>query len=96
MTALADLKSQLSLAEDEAEDAFLSAKIAAAEAFTTSTIGAEDPITYGDAPADLQQAILMLAAHWFENREASLADGTLNEVPLGYRELVSTYRQWAF
>lgn len=96
MTVLADLKSQLSLSEDEAEDDFLSAKIAAAEAFTTAAIGAEELLTYADAAPDVQQAILMLAAHWFENREASLAEGNLSEVPIGYRELVSSHRQWVF
>ncbi|WDR05624.1 head-tail connector protein [Devosia rhodophyticola] len=97
MTALADLKNQLSMtADDDVDDDFIAAKIAAAETYTTAMIGAETPVAYDEASADLRQAILMLAAHWFENREASTIGTSAAIVPMGYADLVATHRKWVF
>jgi len=96
VTATAALRLQLSLNDDEADDDFLTGRIAAAEAYTTAMIGAETPVAYGDAPADLQLAILMLAAHWYENREATLVGISADELPFGYEALVASHRKWVF
>ncbi|MFO7634744.1 MAG: head-tail connector protein [Caldilinea sp.] len=46
-------------------------------------------------PPALYQAMLMLVAHWFENREAAVAGSEFRAeavvVPLGYRELVAPF-----
>lgn len=42
-------------------------------------------------PHDLRAALTMLVAHWNENREA-LIPGALNDVPLGFDELVAPYK----
>ncbi len=42
-------------------------------------------------PPDLSEALLMLAAHWFENREAS-ASG-LSETPFGLASLLAPYAE---
>jgi uncharacterized phiE125 gp8 family phage protein len=44
----------------------------------------------GEAP-DLDQAALMLVAHWYENREAVSATAA-NEVPLGVKMLLQPHR----
>ena len=47
-----------------------------------------------DVPADLQLAILMLVAHWYENREATVLPegGTGNvSVPLGVADILAGY-----
>jgi hypothetical protein len=93
VTALADLKSQLNIIDD-ADDTLLAGKLAAAVAFTKNEIGSEDPLAYDDAPADLQQAILLLAAHWYENREASVIGLTAIDLPLGYRDILQSHRVW--
>jgi uncharacterized phage protein (predicted DNA packaging) len=95
MTALDDLKAQLNILDD-ADDALLTRKLAAAEAFVTSDTGADTLISYDDAPADLQEAILMLASHWYENREASVVGVSAALLPLGYRELILPHRTWVF
>lgn len=47
----------------------------------------------GDVPAPLRQAILMLAAHYFENREVMLgADERGETLPMGVRALIAPYR----
>ena len=44
-------------------------------------------------PATLKQAILFLAAHWYENREA-VTDTPLVDVPNTYRDLIADYFDW--
>ena len=95
LTALADLKAQLNITDD-ADDALLERKIAAAEAAVTGDIGADDPVTYDAAPADLREAVLMLAAHLYENREAVLVGVGAEALPLGYDHLVQSHRKWVF
>lgn len=48
----------------------------------------------GDAPAALRQAILMLVAHWYENRELALTSGAVpKEVPFAVNALVGRWRR---
>jgi uncharacterized phiE125 gp8 family phage protein len=44
-------------------------------------------------PQPLRQAILMLAAHWFEHRSAVSEEGDEAATPLGFRTLVAPYRR---
>jgi uncharacterized phiE125 gp8 family phage protein len=48
-------------------------------------------------PESIRQAITMLAAYWFAQREAAaIADaGPVSHVPFGVRELLEPYRIWA-
>ncbi len=47
----------------------------------------------GDVPAPLRQAVLMLTAHYFENREVMQgADGGGHVLPLGVHALLAPYR----
>lgn len=43
-------------------------------------------------PTLARQAILMLVAHWFENREAVSVAGALNVMPIGVQDLLSPLR----
>lgn len=40
---------------------------------------------------DLRHAMLMLIAHWFENRESG-SPATIKTIPLGFHFLVQPYR----
>ena len=55
---------------------------------------------YGDATTDVPEpirlAILMLIAHWFENREATIVGQTVITVPYAVDCLLANYRQWGF
>jgi uncharacterized phage protein (predicted DNA packaging) len=88
------LKAQLNLAGSD-DDALLAHKIAAAQAWIEDQIGvvfAEiDPL-----PATLDEAVLQLAAHWYENREAVLVSAGASEIPFGVRDLIRPYREWEF
>lgn len=48
-------------------------------------------------PAPLKQAMLLLIAHWYENREQVITSGAQAlSVPFGYAELIANYRvYWA-
>jgi len=48
--------------------------------------------TGADVPAGLRQAILMLAAHWYENRSA-VTGAEMREAPEGVRRLLAPYRR---
>ncbi|MCF6304415.1 MAG: head-tail connector protein [Rhodobacteraceae bacterium] len=52
-------------------------------------------VGYGDAgtdvPDDILQALLMLVAHWFENRE-SVTETRLMTTPYGFQELINAHR----
>lgn len=45
-----------------------------------------------DVPADLKSAVLMLAAHLYENREATLVGVNVQDMPMGVEEVVDSYR----
>ena len=50
----------------------------------------EDP---EDVPTDLRQALLVLVAHWHENRDAVVVAGSGAVVPLGFDRMVATHKR---
>jgi uncharacterized phiE125 gp8 family phage protein len=52
---------------------------------------------YGDAPADvpqpIRQALLLLTAHWYENREPVEIGAAATVIPNSISELLSPYRR---
>lgn len=95
-----EMKQQLGFTDDMGndDDALLEGKIEAAQAHIERLLGykldAEFP--NGSTPADLKEAIRLLTAHWYENREASLVGVAAQEIPYGIREIVREYRNWSF
>lgn len=49
----------------------------------------------GDVPAPIRHAIMLLAAHWYENREA-VSDKALQKIPLGVDALIAPLRAVGF
>jgi hypothetical protein len=89
-----NLKRHLNLeASDTTEDAILTEKISVATAFVESYTGGA---VTNASPEPLNEAIRQLAAHLFENREASLVGVTAKELPFGFLDLIAPYRAWAF
>lgn len=83
-TPLALLKQQLNLDHD-LDDALLEHKLNAAEAWAGAFMGW--PF---DGSAPQTEAVLQLAAHWYENREAAGPSST--PIPFGVTELLRPYR----
>jgi len=48
--------------------------------------------TEASVPAPINQAILMLAAHFYENRESVVVGTIINDVPFGVDALLTPYR----
>ena len=85
-----ELKAQLNIDHD-LDDALLSHQIDAAVSHVASFIGA--PLT-DPLPAAIRQAVLMLAAYWYETREAAQAGGAPYAVPFGVHDLLQPHRVW--
>ncbi|HEV7285920.1 MAG TPA: head-tail connector protein [Kaistia sp.] len=84
---------------DDADNDVLTRVLAAASAHVERQLGYKltDTEQFPEgAPADVEQAILMLAAHWFENREASIVGVTAQSVPFGFDEIIREHRSYSF
>lgn len=91
---VADLKAHMNIVDD-LDDALLEQKIAAAMSFLDAYL--ETPIAEHDpVPAALDEAVRQLAAHLFENREATIVGTQASEIPFGPLELIGPYRKWSF
>lgn len=95
------LKEQLSFTADlgATDDVLLQRKLDAAQNHIERLLGFKIEVTFGGAaqepvPPALVEAVLMLAASWYENREAVGEAG--REMPFGVAELVREYRNWSF
>lgn len=91
---VADLKAHLNVTTD-ADDDLIAGKIAAAEDWIAQFTGADWPPA-DPVPDALKEAIRQLAAHLYENREASLIGVTAQQLPFGLLDLLAPYRAWAF
>lgn len=87
---LSDLEDQLNMGSGS-DLTLLEQKIEAAEAYCASYIGAPIP---DPAPAAIRQAVLMLAAYWYEMREAATTGGNPYTVPFGVHDLLQSHRRW--
>lgn len=46
-------------------------------------------------PAEIKTALLLLVGHWYENPNAfDYSRLTSNETPMGYRSIISPYKEW--
>lgn len=91
---LADMKAQLNVTFAD-DDALIQGKIDAAESWIGKFVTPPWPPT-DPAPGALLEAIKLLAAHLYENREASLVGVTSQDLPFGLLDLITPYRVWAF
>lgn len=83
------------------DDALIERKIAAAQNHIERLLGFKIEETYGgtdqdEIPPALVEAVCQLAAHWFENREATLIGVNGQELPFGVWQIVNEYREYSF
>lgn len=51
-------------------------------------------LTAEEVPADLKQALLMLAAHWFENREPIGFGAKISELPTTIQSILANHKKY--
>lgn len=100
---VAQLKEQINFDADlgTADDALLGRKIAAAQGYIERQLGFKIEERYGDdgeeeVPPPLVEAVSQLAAHWYENREASLIGISAADLPFGVWPIINEYREFSF
>ncbi len=103
IATLIELKDQLSFTGDigSYDDTMLQAKLDAAHNHVERVLGFGIETSFGGdgqepVPPVLKEAVLMLAAWWYEQRETALVDGSAIEVPFGVREILNEYREFTF
>lgn len=95
-----EMKQQLGFTDDMGtlDDELLERKIEAAQAHIERLLGYKlaDEFPGNAVPADLKEAIRLLTAHWYENREASIIGVSAQEIPYGIRDIIREHRNWSF
>ena len=95
---LTALKEHCNVLGDD-DNAVLGRLLDAAKAHTERQLGFKltDTEQFPEGPpADIEQAVLMLAAHWFENREASIVGVSAQPIPFGFDEIIREHRGYSF
>lgn len=78
------------------EDADIQGKVDAANEYVSGLLDIDpDELPDYEAPHEVKQAALMIAAHWLENRENTYP-GAVLDVPLDAQEILLNHRGWAF
>jgi uncharacterized phage protein (predicted DNA packaging) len=97
IVTLDDVKAQLNQALD-IDDDLIGRKIAAAQNHVENLIGfkIEEQYTPSKIPPALRECVMLLAAHWYENREASLVGVNAQALPFGLLDIVNEFRCWSF
>ncbi|QUS39060.1 phage gp6-like head-tail connector protein [Tardiphaga alba] len=89
-TDLALVKKHLNITFDT-DDELLRGYIKAAEAYLIAHT--RDDLFCREDP-DVDQAVLLLAAHYYANREATMVGATVATLPFGVREVILAHRSW--
>lgn len=98
IVTLAEIKAHLNVTTD-IDDALLPGKIAAAQSQIEGWLGYAIEDEYAApliVPASLKEAVLQLAAHWYENREATLVGVNAQSLPLGFEDIIANFRRYSF
>ncbi|MDR6101018.1 putative phage protein (predicted DNA packaging) [Agrobacterium larrymoorei] len=96
------IKEQLNIdADDNSDNALLGRKVAAAQDHIERLLGFKIAERFGGEdqdplPAALAEAVSQLAAHWYENREASVVGMSAGALPFGVQDIVREYRDYSF
>lgn len=94
LITVAEFKAHARIDGDD-QDAAIGAIVDAANDHVSGFLDVDDPASY-EPPADIKQAALLIAAHWFENREEVNVGNIVTEFPAAAQEILLNHRGWAF
>ena len=86
-------KKHLGITEDW-DDILISAKLDSAQRHLETWLGYAIEDRFTVVPADLEEAVLSLAAHFYENREASVVGVSITSTPLSVRDIIAARRDY--
>lgn len=106
IVTIGEMKEHLNITADlgAADDALIGRMVSAAQGHVERLLGYQIEPKYPPAgeppvstvPPSLVEAVCQLAAHWYENREATLVGVSAQELPFGVWEIVREYREYSF
>jgi len=85
--------------DDLSETPLIEGKIAAAQSYIESFLGYAIETEYAApavVPPALKEAVLQLAAHLYENREAVLVGVNAQALPYGLEDILANFRRYSF
>ena len=98
LISLEDMKGHLGLTSDQTEDdVLIKQKLVAAQRLIQRQLGYDFADRFAaaeDVPPDLLEAIMQLAAWWFENRDTVIERS--NVMPFGVPDIIAANRDWSF
>jgi uncharacterized phage protein (predicted DNA packaging) len=93
---LEDMKAHLGVTTDD-DDALITAKIDAAQAWLEQMLGYAIADEFPDTtPADLVEAVKQVCAHFYENRESTVAGLSILSVPMSVEDTIRNRRSYAW
>ncbi|MDU9005748.1 head-tail connector protein [Sedimentitalea todarodis] len=103
IVTIRELKEHLAFTDDigGADDALLDRLRVAAQNHVERLLGCKIEEEFGGedqdpVPEALHQAVVMLAAWWYDQRETALTGTIVANVPFDVREIVNEYREFTF
>lgn len=103
IVTLDQMKAHLNITADlgSGDDDLITGKIEAAQNHVERLLGFKIADRFGgtgqeDLPPSLVQAVQLVAAHWYENRESVLVGVNGQSMPIGLWDIVNEYRDWNF
>lgn len=94
IVTLEEMKAHLNITTSD-DDALITDKIKAAQDHIEAIlpVGSLDNLS---AQEDIREAVRQLAAHFYENREATLVGVNAQSLPFGVYQLIAPHRTWEF
>jgi hypothetical protein len=94
MITLRQAKAHLNMGTTTFDDELIADKLTAAKAWVSDYTGAD--VDLDSTPQPVLEAVLILTAQLFDNREISTQGLTAQQLPFGFLDLLAPYRAWAF
>ncbi|RWN29345.1 MAG: phage gp6-like head-tail connector protein [Mesorhizobium sp.] len=95
IVSLAEQKAHMRVDHSD-DDSLISGEIDQAQAHIEQLLGFEIAVEFETPPADLIGVVMQLAAHFYEHREATVAEIAVAELPLGMWDVVRERRNYSF
>ncbi|WP_315923506.1 head-tail connector protein [Mesorhizobium sp. SP-1A] len=96
IVTLADAKAHLGIT-DTTDDALITAKIDASQAWLEQMLGYVIATEFPDTvPADLVEAVKQVTAHFYENRESTVAGLSILSVPMQVEDTIRNRRHYSW